>query len=269
MDRLRIYVMSSRQGPSICVGTINLRHNADRWKERAPLLIEQLLTLDLDAIGMQEVHVPSDQGARIVAQVNARIGRGTTPYSLYQTNKTGLQGWREGIAVMTRLPVVEREWLDLRGGARVAQRVRLRLPLDATLDFYNTHLHHEHDAAELRREQALRLIDWLAKRSSVPQVLVGDLNAQPSDEPVRLIAEHLWSAYLAVHGREPDRTAPTPLREGWESVGGHVIDYIFVNDAVEVHEARVTFDKAPAADPRLYASDHYGLMAKVSPRPAS
>lgn len=261
--------MSSRQGASIRVGTLNLRHNADRWKERAPLLVEQLVTLELDTVGLQEVHVPSDQGAWIVAQVNARIGPESTPYSLYQTNKTGLQGWREGIAIMTRLPVVEEEWLDLRGGARVAQRVRLRLPFDATLDFYNTHLHHEHDATELRREQALRLVDWLLERSSVPQVLVGDLNAQPSDEPVRLIAERLRSAYREIHGREPERTAPTPLREGSESVSGHVIDYIFVNDAVEVHEARVTFDEAHAADARLYASDHYGIMARVSPRPAS
>lgn len=253
----------------ISVGTLNLRHNQDRWEERAPLLVEQLVALELDAIGLQEVHVPSDQAAWIVARVNSRISRGGQPYSLYQTNKTGLQRWREGIAIMTRLPIIEKDWLDLRGGSRVAQCVRLGLPFDETLDFSNTHLHHERDADELRKQQALRLRDWVTERTGVAQVLVGDLNAQPPDEPVRLIAERLRSAYPAVHGREPDRTAPTPLGEGWDRVAGHVIDYIFVNDAVEVHEARLAFDQADAADPRLYASDHYGLVAKVSPRPTN
>ncbi len=251
------------------MATLNLRHNADRWEGRAPLLVEQLVALDLDAIGLQEVHVPSGQAAWIVTQANGRRGQGRRPYSLFQTNKTGLARWREGIAVMTRLPIVEKERLDLRGGDRVAQRVRLRLPTGGTIDFYNTHLHHERDATELRREQALRLRDWLAERAGGPQVLVGDLNAEPSAAPVRLLEERLRSAYAAVHGREPDRTAPTPLREGWESVRGHVIDYILVNDVVEVHEASVAFDQADAADPRLYASDHYGLAARISPRSAS
>lgn len=261
--------MSERQAAAIRVGTLNLRHNADRWERRALLLVQQLVALDLDAIGLQEVHVPSGQGAWIVTQVNGRCGQDSRPYSLYQSNKTGLARWREGIAVITRLPIIEKERLDLRGGNRVAQRVRLRLPTDVTIDFYNTHLHHERDATELRREQASRLRDWMVQRSGGPQVLVGDLNAEPAAAPVRLLKERLRSAYAAAHGREPDRTAPTPLHEGWENVRGHVIDYILVSDAVEVHEASVAFDHADAADPLLYASDHYGLVARISPRSAS
>lgn len=86
--------VSERQAATICVATLNLRHNADRWEERAPLLIEQFVTLEPDTIGLQEVHVPSNQAAWIVAHVNARIGQDSQPYSLYQTKKTDFARWR-------------------------------------------------------------------------------------------------------------------------------------------------------------------------------
>lgn len=256
-------LMSERPRPTIRVATINLRNTSDRWKERAPLLIEQLLALRPDVIGLQEVRVPAKQAAWIAKQVNARLHERAPPYSLYQTNKTGLAGKLEGIAILSSLAFLEKEWLDLRGGSRVAQRVRLRLPFGRTLDFYNTHLHHKADAEELRTEQARRLLDWMDERPGAAQVLVGDFNAQPLAPPVQLIMERLRSAYHAVHGREPDRTAPTPLSDKWGSAG-HVIDYIFVNDGVEVHGAWVTFDKVDGADSRLCASDHYGLAAEIS-----
>ena len=45
-----------------------------------------------------------------------------------------------------------------------------------------------------------------------------------------------------------------------------MIDYIFVNELVDVQEAWVTFDKVDDGDERLCASDHYGLAAKIALR---
>ncbi|HEY8489599.1 MAG TPA: hypothetical protein VIO14_01270, partial [Dehalococcoidia bacterium] len=78
--------------------------------------------------------------------------------------------------------------------------------------------------------------------------------------------ERLRSAYAAVHGREPPATFPTPLSREWGEFSV-VIDYIFVNDLVTVHDAWVAFDRVSAEDPRLAPSDHYGLAATVSVRP--
>ena len=257
--------MDEEQGAAIRVGTLNLRNTSDRWKERAPLLIDQLVALRPDVIGLQEVRVPANQARWIVEHVNTRLGDAHPPYNCYQTNKTGLAGLIEGIAIMSRLPLLDQAWLALGGASRVAQRVRVELPSGATLDFYNTHLHHEADAEALRTEQAKRLLEWLDERAGAPQVLVGDFNAQPFAPPVQLVTERLRSAYAAVHGREPERTAPTPLSKQWGG-SGHVIDYIFVNEPIDVRDAWVTFDKVEATDPRLCASDHYGLAAEIALR---
>jgi len=47
-----------------------------------------------------------------------------------------------------------------------------------------------------------------------------------------------------------------------------VLDYIFVSDGVEVHDARVVFDQVDPVDEHLVASDHFGLAATVSVRPS-
>ncbi|HEX2063071.1 MAG TPA: endonuclease/exonuclease/phosphatase family protein, partial [Acidimicrobiales bacterium] len=93
--------------------------------------------------------------------------------------------------------------------------------------------------------------------------LVGDFNATPRSTTVRLLGEHLRSAYAAVHGREPPRTVPTPLREP-DATSGIVIDYVFVSADVDVLDAAVAFDQPHPTDPRLVPSDHFGLVASVS-----
>jgi len=249
---------------AIRVATLNLRNTSDRWKKRAPLLLDQLAELRPDVIALQEVRVPADQARWIVDRVNARLDDGGGPYAFFQTNKAGLQGKFEGIAIMSRLPFEEQEWLDLHGGGRVAQRARLRLPGGGPLDVYNTHLHHERDAGELRLAQAQRILDWMAEHPEAPRVLAGDFNALRGEPPIALISNGLRSAYAAVHGREPERTVPTPLSAEWGTADPHVIDYIFVGDGIEVGNAWLTFDRIDPADPRLCASDHYGLAADIS-----
>jgi endonuclease/exonuclease/phosphatase family metal-dependent hydrolase len=73
------------------------------------------------------------------------------------------------------------------------------------------------------------------------------------------------SAHLAVHGCEPTRTAPTPLRRKYAGTGA-VLDYIFVSESLEVHDARIAFDQPDPSDEHLCASDHFGLTADVSLR---
>ena len=257
--------MSDDNGPSLRIATLNLRNTSDRWEERAPLLIDQFVALAPDVIGLQEVRVPADQGRWIVDQVNQRLAPERRYEHYFQTNKTGLQGRWEGIAIVSRLPIIAEDRLDLQGGHRVAQRVRVELD-GATLDVYNTHLHHEADAHELREAQARLILDWMEPESYLPQVLVGDMNAKPWEPATKLLRSRLRSAYEAVHGREPERTSPAPLSEHWDAVEGHVIDYIFVNELIEVLDARVTFDRVDPHDARLSASDHYGLAADISVR---
>jgi endonuclease/exonuclease/phosphatase family metal-dependent hydrolase len=246
------------------VGTLNLRNTSDRWRERAGLLVEQLSDLRPDVIGLQEVRRPSLQERRIVSGINQASPENSRPFRIYPVWKTGLLRFWEGIAVLTDLPVVESDWLDLRGGNRVAQRVRVRVG-EAPLDFYNTHLDHSRFAHTRRADQARRILDWMAQRPGVPQVLVGDFNAQPTDPAIEIVREQMRSAYFAFHNREPERTVPAPLSRQWGNPGV-VIDFIFVNELIEVHEASIVFDTPDPGDDRLTASDHFGLSATIALR---
>jgi len=257
------------------VAVLNLRHDADRWPERLPLIVEELARERPHLVGLQEVFVPIDQAAVLteclnracagLASAEAAEGAQCDRYTFRLQSKTWPEGLKEGIAVLSRLPVEEHDWLDLRGGARVAQRVRVRLPGGRALDFYNTHLHHELLADALRREQAMRLLDWMKVCSpDMRAILVGDLNARPESGAVRLLKSSLVSAYEVANGREPEYTFPTPLVKQtlpWRAT----LDYILLPPAsgARVLRAWRAFERPAAHDPTLYASDHYGLMADV------
>jgi endonuclease/exonuclease/phosphatase family metal-dependent hydrolase len=241
------------------VATLNLRNTADRWPARRGLLVRQLVALAPDVIAVQEVRMVPDQARWVTAAV-ARASAGRLVYRAYRRPKMGAPGLWEGIGVLSRLPVVSTAWLDLRADARVAQRVTVRTA-EGTLDVYNAHLGLGGEA--LRSAQAQRLLDWIDGRRRAPAVLLGDLNARPGSPTIELLSGRLRSAHVAVHGCEPPRTVPTPLRVGAAGAGS-VLDYVFVNDLVEVSDARLAFDEV---DGPLCASDHYGLVADVTLRP--
>ncbi len=240
----------------IRVATLNCRNTADRWRARAPLLVRQLVALSPDVIGLQELRRFPSQ-ARTIGR---RAGAEQLLLDQFRSYKTGLYGLWEGVAVLSRLPVLDRAKLKLGGQNRVAQRVTVAAG-DGVLDFYNVHLASKGE--DVRTAQAQRLLEWMGERSAVPQVLVGDFNARPNAASIQLLATQLRSAYAAVHGQEPEKTVPTPLRVG-ATGRGSVLDFIFVNPLVEVHEAWRTFEEADPGDEHLVASDHYGLAAVIS-----
>jgi len=244
------------------IATLNVRNTADRWPERRNLLVRQLVELAPEVIGVQELRIVPDQARWIAGEVE-RLSGGRLRYRRYRETKTGLAGLWEGIGVLAAVPVVATAWLDLGAQARVAQRVTVRMPEGGLLDVYNTHLGLGGEV--VRVAQAQRIVDWMDRRPPLPAVLMGDFNARPGSPTIELLSRHLRSAHFAVHGHEPARTVPTPLRLG--STGeGSVLDYVFVNDLLEVHDAWITFDECDPDDPTLAASDHYGLSVTVAPR---
>jgi endonuclease/exonuclease/phosphatase family metal-dependent hydrolase len=262
MTRPSVNQADATAAESLVVATLNIRNRADRWSERAPLLIDQLVELQPDIIGLQEIRRPLGQGRWILREVNRRLSRGTPRYVIRYAWKTGLRRYWEGLAVMTRLPVVDTARLDLDGGSRVAQRVRVELPCGRRLAFYNTHLHHPAQDDALRLSQAERILALMANDGDELSVLVGDFNSEPDTDVVRLISERLSSAHRVAHGAEPDLTAPTPLN-AIEASRFATIDYVFVDPQLAVQDAWLTFTRADPNDNRLYASDHFGIAARV------
>ncbi|MGI8807062.1 MAG: endonuclease/exonuclease/phosphatase family protein [Acidimicrobiales bacterium] len=244
------------------IATLNLRNTADRWPQRRHLLVRQLVALAPDVIGVQELRMVPDQ-ARWIARAVERQTGGRLRYRPHRVPKAGLAGLWEGIGVLASVPVVATARLDLGTQARVAQRVTVRMPEGGLLDVYDTHLGLGGEV--LRSAQAERILDWMERRPPLPAVLMGDLNARPGSPTIELLSTRLRSAHVLVHGQEPARTVPTPLRV-WATGDGSVLDYVFVNDLLDVQDARIAFDECDDRDPTLVASDHFGLAITVAPR---
>ena len=247
---------------TVRVATLNLFNKVGRWGERLPLVVEQLIELQPDVIALQEVDLIVDQGMALCRLVNAQADE-SPHYRVYHMARPGRAAaglW--GLAVMSRLPVEAHEGLDYVSNDGVAQRLRLRLEGGATLDFYNTHLHFPPEATEERLAQAKKLLAWVDTWTGAnATVVLGDFNAYPGEPTLDLMKGRFASAFEAVHGREPEKTWPTPVNTFDPSPPG-CLDYIFVAGG-EVREAALAFYTPHALDPDLFPSDHLGVAATV------
>lgn len=246
----------------IRVATLNLRANANRWQERFPLVVDTLHDTQADVIGLQEVRLSIDQHHLICDALNAR--NLAAPYRTVLC----VDWYKPHIlanAILTRIPVLAHERIELPEGFRTAQRVTVRIDGVIT-NIVNTHLHHKPYRDERVRLQQLDAITGWLHDFDHPAILMGDMNAHPHSQTVQNAKQWLNSAYEAIHGHEPSATFPTPLRAD-EQLRARAIDYIFYDAlALQAVAADLIGDMPHPDDETLYASDHYGLWADVTAR---
>lgn len=254
--------------PDVRVATLNLFNNpAGRWDERVGLVADQAVELDADVLAFQECDLEGPQ----VRSVAAALGESYTLVPLANP----APGSIKSLALATRLPVLAHDaCLDL-GSADIALRVQVDAG-GAAVDIVTTHLHFgpSRRGSEVRAAQVQRLLAWLGPVGDRPLVVMGDFNGGAGGATVAAMKAVLRSAHEAVHGDEPPFTHPTPLVEVVDTEAafgvpilpegeGHAIDYVFVSPPVEVRDCRVAFDRPAAGEPRLFPSDHLGLVADV------
>src|SRR5688500_7510878 len=106
------------------VMTLNLRHDSDDWKRRFPLIADEIVRLDPDIIGLQEIEIADDQ-ADYLNDLIAR--RGHAKYQIHQRRKPGFLGFftGEGVGIMSRWPITEKTHEDL-PEMRTAVRTRVK-----------------------------------------------------------------------------------------------------------------------------------------------
>ncbi len=249
----------------ITVATLNLRNRRDRWLDRRQLVVSELIEKRPDLLSLQELFLPIGQGRWLRNQVNSRItGSSKDPYRLVQKRRRHLvQGYYEGIGIMSRLPLLSHDGVSLGYGGRVALRVSVELPGGKPLDFVAVHLHHIAEEREAREEQVLRLVSWLKDRNPSPlQVVAGDFNEVPDGPAMRLMRQSYRSAFVERRGYDPIATFPTALLPDVNWSG--CLDYIFVSAAIaKVLEVSLFCNRPSSADPTLYPSDHVGLLATL------
>lgn len=262
--------------PAVSLVTLNIlndRRAPTRWEERRFLLAEGLSRLAPDLIALQEVRLPDRHAHWLAEQLGG--------YSVQVCPKTG--GWaeHEGLAILSRLPVAAHDTLDLRTQSRVAQRVRVTVA-GRSFGLVNGHFFWWTGDHPERVKQIRLLLDWLRDwPAQWPLAICGDFNGEPHTAAIRLMRERFASAHALVHGVEPAYTAPAPLRRPAHPAQRLVVgllslianrtlkpwrgtlDYVFVNDGVQVRDCRVVLNEPAPHDPSLYPSDHFGLMATL------
>ncbi|MBW8011318.1 MAG: endonuclease/exonuclease/phosphatase family protein [Chloroflexi bacterium] len=254
------------------VATINILNDLTHWEARSPLLVEGLAKLDADLVALQEVMLPENNAEWLANQLGFE--------HVYLSPKTRPKDKREGIAVLSRFPFIQRETLNLGSQSRVAQLVRVDIQGKPVL-FVNGHFHWWPGNSSERFEQVTLLLKWLEGFSEGTHLAVcGDFNGTPETSAIQFMRSHFNSAYAVIHGREPQFTAPTPLHymsrfqtfkqyllniaknrtfKPWRGT----LDYIFVNDRVRVLECDLVLNKPAAFHKNLYPSDHFGLAAQL------
>lgn len=248
--------------------TLNLRHDADRWTERRPLIARVLAHHAADVVAFQEVALRVQQADLLAADVAALPDAPT--YTVHVQSKWGDQPW-EGIALLSKHPVTEVDAIDLPEGGRVAQRIRV-VKAGFAVDVVNTHLHHRPETDEtIRLPQMQALRAWVARLSADGQdrrwLIAGDFNAQPASATVQHMVGQYPSAYAVLHGADP-LTFPTALATGTAATTPEIaIDYIFFDPArLDVTSAELVGAQPAPGDDRLYPSDHLGIVAAFTPR---
>lgn len=258
--------------PTLKIVTINIFSDLSLWHERRGLIVQGLKALNPDLVSLQEVSLPENNARWLADQIGLQ--------HVYLCPKTGQASKREAIAILSRLPFYSQGMLDLETQNRVAQYVQVRVA-DHPVIIANGHFFWQPGDSPERQRQIARLLEWLHTLAmDMPVVVCGDFNSTPESPSIRRMRSEFDSAYAAEHGHEPEFTTPTPLprskwillqtllrfikyirlgdfKLGWQGT----LDYIFVNALVQVKDCQLVLNQPAPENPRLYPSDHFGLMA--------
>lgn len=265
---------TARTTATVKVMTVNLRHDSDQWQRRFPLIADEIVRLDPDLIGLQEVEIADDQANKLN---DLLAKRGHAKYHLYTKRKSGIAGFfaGEGIAVMSRWPIVEKHHEDT-GKMRVSIVARVKHPSGGFIDMANTHLDHKGGAEgdATRDDQAKQTLELLDRNDDCfPTFLTGDMNATESSAALkRFKGAGFVDSYRQVHGAatpETGNTSPIALRDGaFTQTPKKRIDFVLGRSAggrtVKALDSLVCFKNHDAKG--FYPSDHLGVMTTYEVR---
>ncbi len=253
---------------TVKVMTMNLRHDVDQWERRFELIADEIVRLDPDVIGTQEIEINADQADKL----NDLIAkRGHAKYSLYTKRKSGVTGFfsGEGIGIFSRWPITEKQHEDT-GESRVSIFARVKHPSGGFIDIVDTHLDHhggpEGDAD--RDDEARQTIDLTNRNDDCwPTILTGDMNTSENGPAMkRFFAAGFEDSFRAVHGDATStigNTSSVKLADGaFEQNPKNRIDFVLGKGAggrtVTPVDSLVCAKNHDAKG--FYPSDHFGVI---------
>jgi endonuclease/exonuclease/phosphatase family metal-dependent hydrolase len=250
------------------VATLNILDYQARPEERFPLIVAGLAQEWPDLVALQEVSAARKQGERLAAALNAEAARTGRELAYGYVQQKNLRRHDLTVGILARHAILDQSWVDLQGQGRVALGITTEID-GQRLAFVSTHLFWEVGPAgeQARLYQAGVLAAWVAQTfAAVPTIVGGDFNTTPDSITYAFLTERWASLYAARHGAEPAWTCPTPLLPSPEDWQG-TLDYLFKAPRaapLRALDARLFLNEPAPHDPKLYPSDHVGVLARVA-----
>ena len=260
--------------------------NTHSWQEsdqlqKLDIIAQAIIDQDCDVIALQEVNqhhlsatvsdkicsnypVHSDNYGYLLQQKLTELGH---DYQLtWDFVHQSYEVYQEGLAFLTRLPIVEHQVIDLNDDYddtnwkhRRAVRIKV-LYQQRELDLYNCHCGWWNDNESLFTDHLNRICTTLSPRLSF---LLGDFNNpshirhQGYDYALRC---HLYDCYAMAETKDTGTTVVKNI-DGWQQNSQSLrLDYIFSNQPVSVITHQVIFN----GDFYDVVSDHFGVITNVS-----
>ena len=195
----------------IRVATWNVWERFGRWEERWPAIVDDLRALDPDVIALQETW-------REEERTQARMLADELGYPHWAHEDVEQVG---GIAIVSRLPLMAKRRLDLQySGHGEWPGTALIAGVEAGFGTFDVACVVEYgtifrvlgsSASSAGRLLAYRVIvdELTARDRDIPPVLLGDLNATPYDEDMRVLT-----------GKVPDAGVGLVFNDAWEMLNG-------------------------------------------------
>jgi endonuclease/exonuclease/phosphatase family metal-dependent hydrolase len=254
---------------NLVVATYNVRYDTPkdrehRWSRRREQVGELIRSLRADIIGLQEVEVQQLDDLRpmlpgyLYEGVGRDDGANGGEFTPLFYSETRFQREDGGTFWLSPTPDRPRGRWEFKpwgaGHNRIATWLLLRDKASDDL-FLVVNTHFDYRSARARLESARLLVRFIRQRTADHIILMGDLNARPRSEPLRILSTALRNTLTAPWRRRPPHRSSMTM---WTRLDqpGHHIDHIFVSADVrpltyEVIDRRLVYSGAPR-----YTSDH-------------
>lgn len=227
------------------------------WPHRKDAAVTMLKQEQPDLIGMQEA-LPDqlqDLDAGLAGEYQrfsrGREADGSGEHSAIYVRRTAGKVLGDGHFWLSETPDVpgSKHWDH--HCVRMANFVELEHERWGRYLFINTHLDHQSPLARLKGAE---LIGVFIQNSGSPAVLTGDMNADPTSEPVQV-----YSRY-GLHDAGFPYANDSSTFHDFGRRRGAVIDYVFHTEHWQTNSCRIITDKPNG----MYPSDHYPVLAELT-----